>query len=142
VATAPATPADGDRLADYDRPRFGGDRRPVLALLLTDPSCRTAIAERDRTLVGYAVARLDEPRLGPMVADAPGVAASLLRWAFEAVPSTDEMRLNLPPGNDVGAAWLRDVGVTAEPWEGRMARGPDVPRRDDTIYQMTVGPLG
>lgn len=142
VRTRPATPADLDRLAEYDRPRFGGDRRPVLALLLNDPSCRTAVAERDGTLVGYAAARLDEPRLGPMVADAPGVAASLVRWAFEAIPATDEMRLNLPPGNDVGAAWLRDVGVIAEPWEGRMARGPDVPRRDDTIYQMTVGPLG
>ena len=142
LSTAPATPADLDRLSDYDRPRFGGDRRPVLALLLTDPSCRAAIAERDGTPVGYAVVRLDEPRLGPMVADTPFVAASLLRWAFEAIPSTDEMRLNLPPDNDVGADWLRKAGLTAEPWEGRMARGPDVPRRDDTIYQMTVGPLG
>jgi hypothetical protein len=52
------------------------------------------------------------------------------------------MRLNLPPSNEVGAAWLRDLGVAAEAWGGRMARGPDVPRRDDTIYQMTVGPLG
>jgi GNAT superfamily N-acetyltransferase len=142
VRTRLATPADLDRLADYDRRRFGGDRRPVLALLLSDPSCRTAIAERDRALVGYAVVRLDEPRLGPMLADAPGVAASLLRWAFEAIPSTDEMRLNLPPDNHVGAAWLRDLGVSAEPWDGRMARGVDVPRRGDTIYQMTVGPLG
>jgi GNAT superfamily N-acetyltransferase len=142
VSAERATAADLDRLAAYDRPRFGGDRRPVLELLLADPSCRTAIAERDGTVAGYAVARLDEPRLGPMVADTPDVAASLLRWAFEAIPGTDEMRLNLPPGNEVGAAWLRDLGVTAEPWEGRMARGADVPRRDDTIYQMTVGPLG
>ncbi len=142
VSTERATAGDVDRLTAYDRPRFGGDRRPVLALLLANPSCRTAIAERDGTVVGYAVARLDEARLGPMVADTPGVAASLLRWAFAAMPGTDEMRLNLPPDNGVGAAWLRDLGVAAEPWEGRMARGPDVPRRDDTIYQMTVGPLG
>jgi GNAT superfamily N-acetyltransferase len=142
VSIAPATTAHLDRLAAYDRPRFGGDRRQVLALILSDPSCRTAIAERDRTLVGYAVVRLDEVRLGPMVADAPGVAASLLRWAFEAIPSSDEMRLNLPPGNGIAAAWLRGLGVSAEPWDGRMARGADVPRRDDTIYQMTVGPLG
>jgi len=142
VSTRLATPADLELLAGYDRPRFGGDRRAVLALLLADPSCWTAIADRDRTLVGYAVVRLDEIRLGPLVADAPGVAASLLRWAFEAIPVTDEMRLNLPPDNDVGAAWLRDAGVNAEPWDGRMAHGPDVPRRDDTIYQMMVGPLG
>jgi GNAT superfamily N-acetyltransferase len=142
LRTRPATPDDLDAVCAYDRPRFGGDRRPVLALLLADPACRAAIAERDGAMVGFAVGRLDEPRLGPVVADTPGVAASLLRWAFEAIPSTDEMRLNLPPDNDVGAAWLRDAGVRAEPWEGRMARGPDIPRRDDTIYQMTVGPLG
>jgi GNAT superfamily N-acetyltransferase len=142
LRTRPATPDDLDAVCAYDRPRFGGDRRPVLALLLADPACRAAIAERDGAIVGFAVGRLDEPRLGPVVADTPGVAASLLRWAFGAIPSTDEMRLNLPPDNDVGAAWLRDAGVSAEPWEGRMARGPDIPRRDDTIYQMTVGPLG
>jgi hypothetical protein len=54
----------------------------------------------------------------------------------------DEWRLNLPPGNRPGAEWLRGMGVVVEPWDGRMARGPQVPRRDDTIYGMTVGALG
>jgi GNAT superfamily N-acetyltransferase len=142
VQTRSATPDDLDAVVAYDAPRFGGDRRPVLELLLADPACRAAIAERDDAIVGHAALRLDEIRLGPLVADEPAIAASLMEWAFATAPGTDEMRLNLPPGNDVGAAWLQDVGVTAEPWEGRMARGPDVPRRDDTIYQMTVGPLG
>ena len=137
-----ATPDDLDAVCAYDSPRFGGDRRPILALLLADRSCRAAIADVDGTTVGYAIARLDEPRLGPLVADDPRVAASLLRWAFEAVPATDDMRLNLPPGNDIGAAWLRELGVPIDAWDGRMARGPDVPRRDDAIYQMVVGPLG
>lgn len=142
LRTWPANKSDRDPLSAYDRPRFGGDRSAILALLLADPSCRTAIAERDGTIAGFVVARLDEPRLGPLVADEPVVASSLLKWAFEALPTTDALRLNLPPGNDVGAAWLRTLGATMEKWDGRMARGPDVPRRDDTIYQMTVGPLG
>jgi hypothetical protein len=29
-----------------------------------------------------------------------------------------------------------------EPWDGRMARGPMIPRRDDTIYANLVGALG
>ena len=70
----------------YDRPRFGGDRRPVLAMLLADPSCRAAIAERDGAVVGHAVLRLDEPRLGPLVADQPRIAESLLSWAFDRRP--------------------------------------------------------
>jgi GNAT superfamily N-acetyltransferase len=137
-----ATLDDLDALAAYDLPRFGGDRRPVLAMLLADLSCRTAVAERDGATAGFAIVRPDEPRLGPLVADTPEIAASLLSWAFEVVPATDEMRLNLPPGNSAGAEWLRTLGVETQAWEGRMARGPDVPRRDDTIYQMTVGPLG
>jgi GNAT superfamily N-acetyltransferase len=142
IRTRPATPADLELLASYDRPRFGGDRRSVLGLLLRDPSCRAAIAVRDGSPVGYTVARVDEPRLGPVVADEPRIAASLLRWGFATLPAADEMRLNLPPGNEAGAAWLRAVGIAVDAWDGRMARGPDVPRRDDTIYQMTVGPLG
>ena len=142
IRTSPAISADLELLAAYDRPRFGGDRRPILGLLLGDPSCRAAIVMRDGSPVGYAVARLDEPRLGPVVADEPRVAAALLRWAFATLPAADEMRLNLPPGNESGAAWLRAVGIVVDPWEGRMARGPNIRRRDDTIYQMTVGPLG
>jgi GNAT superfamily N-acetyltransferase len=142
VRARPATPGDLDALVAYDEPRFGGDRRPVLALLLADPACRAAIAERDGMTAGFAVVRLDEPRLGPLVADDPTIAASLLTWAFAASPGTDGMRLALPPGNDVGAAWLHELGLPIDPWDGRMARGPDVPRRDDTIYQMVVGPLG
>ena len=135
MPTAAATPADLDRLATYDRPRFGGDRRPVLALLLTDPSCRTAVAERDGTLVGYAVARVDEPRLGPLVADDSSVAASLLRWAFAALPGTDEMRLNLPPGNRRRSCLAPPSGESLRAVGRADGARPDVPRRDDTIYQ-------
>jgi GNAT superfamily N-acetyltransferase len=142
VQTRTATPDDLDAVVAYDAPRFGGDRRPVLALLLADPACRSAVAERNGTIAGHAVLQLDDVRLGPLVADDPTIAASLLGWAFSTAPETDEMRLNLPPGNDIGAAWLRELGVAADAWNGRMARGPDVPRRDDTIYQMAVGPLG
>ena len=142
LRTRPANESELDRLRSYDRPRFGGDRGPVLARLLADPSCRTVTAERDGSIVGYVVARLDEPRLGPLVADDPAVASTLLGCAFQALPTSDELRLNLPPGNAVGASWLESLGVPIDAWDGRMARGPDVPRRDETIYQMTVGPLG
>lgn len=137
-----AVPSDLDALAAYDCPRFGGDRRSILAMLLTDPACLAVLAERAGAPVGFAVVRPDEPRLGPVVADSPPVAASLLAWAFETVPNADEMRLNLPPDNRAGAARLRELGIPIEEWDGRMATGPDIPRRDDTVYQMAAGPLG
>lgn len=140
--TTVATAGDGDRLAAYDRPRFGADRSRILRLLLDDPECVTVFAERDGELAGYAVVRPPEPRLGPLVADAPEVVATLLGRAFDLAPAADEMRLNLPPENRGGAAWLRRIGVATASWDGRMARGPAIDRREDTIYQMTVGPLG
>lgn len=142
LAVRRARADDLNALAGYDRPRFGGDRRAILELLLGDAQATSLIAERDGEVVGYGHLRLDAPRLGPVLADAPPVAASLVGSAFDLAPSVDELRLNLPPGNRAGADWLRGLGVDVEPWEGRMARGPQIPRRDKTIYGMAVGALG
>ncbi len=137
-----ASSEDLGPLAAYDRPRFGGDREPVLALLLYDPDARLFLAARDGELVGYACLRTDAPRIGPLLADDPGVAETLTVEAFAVADAAGELRLNLPPNNHAGSAWLRGLGVEIEPWDGRMARGPQIPRRDDTVYGMAVGALG
>lgn len=137
-----ASAADLDEVAAYDRPRFGGDRRPLLSMLLADGTARLLAAARNGSLAGYACVRLDAPRIGPFLADDPAVAETLLAAAFDAAPAADDLRLNLPPANAVGAAWLRRLGVDVQPWDGRMARGAEVPRRDETVYGMAVGALG
>jgi ribosomal protein S18 acetylase RimI-like enzyme len=142
VTTRRAESSDLDAIAAYDRPRFGGDRRSLLQLLLGEALAPFLVAERDDEVVGYACVRLDTPRIGPVVADAPSVAETLVRSAFDLAPDAGEWRLNLPPDNRAGAEWLRGLGVDVEPWDGRMARGPRVPRREETIYGMTVGALG
>ena len=142
LAVRRAGAGDLDALAGYDRPRFGGDRRAILELLLGNGDSTGLIAERDGEVVGYGYLRLDGPRLGPLLADAPSVAESLVQSAFDLAPSIEELRVNLPPGNRAGADWLRGLGVDVEPWEGRMARGPQIPRREDAIYGMAVGALG
>jgi len=142
VSVRRAGPAEVDELAAYDRPRFGGDRRRLLGLLLDDPAASVLRAERSGRLAGYASVRPSEPRVGPVLADAPSVAETLLVEAFGAAPAAHELRLNLPPNNGSGAEWLGRLGVAIEPWDGRMARGDPVERRPDTIYGMTVGALG
>lgn len=137
-----ATADDLAGLIAYDRPRFGGDRSPLLAMLLRDPHGRTMIVERDGEIAGYACLRTDPPRIGPFLADDPSIAEALLGRAFASAPEVTELRLNLPPNNTPGAAWLRTLGVEVEPWDGRMGRGPRIPRRDDTVYGMAVGALG
>jgi ribosomal protein S18 acetylase RimI-like enzyme len=137
-----ATGDDLDHLVAFDAARFGGDRRPLLAVLLADPRSESIVAERDGVLAGYACLRLDVPRVGPLLADDPTVAEALLHESFDRAPNVDELRLNLPPGNRAGSEWLRGLGVEIEPWDGRMGRGPSIPRRDDTVYGMAVGALG
>ncbi|HSK93656.1 MAG TPA: GNAT family N-acetyltransferase [Candidatus Angelobacter sp.] len=137
-----AGPADLDALADYDRPRFGGDRRALLDALLTDEAAAILMAERDGALCGYGCVRSDTPRLGPLVAEEPSVAETLLVDALELLPPATVVRLSLPPNNRTGAAWLRRIGAVVEPWDGRMARGEPLPKREETIYGMTVGALG
>lgn len=142
VTVRDASSADLDAVATYDLPRFGGDRRSLLRLMMGLPSVTTLLAEGEGGIAGYACVRTDEARIGPMLADAPPVAAALLRDAFALVPSAPDFRLNLPPNNGPGAAWLEGLGVEIEPWDGRMGRGPAIPRRDDTVYGMAIGALG
>lgn len=129
-------------LVAYDAPRFGGDRAAILAPMLTDGTRPLIVARSERRIVGYGWVRPEAERVGPLLADTPEVAATLVDEAFNRLPSVDRLALNLPPGNRHGAARLAELGGELERWDGRMARGPQVPRRDDTIYGMVVGALG
>jgi GNAT superfamily N-acetyltransferase len=134
--------SDAAAIAAYDAPRFGGDRSRQLATMARDPERPLLAARVDGALAGYLWLRADGPRVGPFIADAPRVASALLAAAFERAPAAEELTMNMPTANEPGTAWLRELGVEVEPWDGRMARGPRIPRRDDTIYSNTVGALG
>lgn len=139
---AVSTTTEIDAITAYDAPRFGGDRRAVLEPLVADPDRPMLVALRDGKVVGYAWLRAPNPRLGPFVADDPGVAAALVADAFARAPELDEIVINLPTSNLPGVGWLRSIGAESEVWDGRMGRGPDIPRRVDTIYGNAVGALG
>jgi GNAT superfamily N-acetyltransferase len=129
-------------IASYDAPRFGGDRSGLLAALAASQDHPMLLARRDGDLLGYAWVRPEAGRIGPFVADDPAIAAALLDHAFERHPETELLTANLPMANAPAVAWLESVGVELDPWNGRMARGPEIPRRTDTIYGNTVGALG
>jgi GNAT superfamily N-acetyltransferase len=133
---------DADGLADYDAPRFGGNRRRLLAMMARDPGRPLLVAREGGTIIGYAWLRSDGPRLGPVLADTPGAAAALLAAAFARVPAASELTLNVPTANEPGMEWLASLGIGLEPWDGRMARGSAASRRDETIYANLVGALG
>ena len=142
VEVSDAGPAAVAELAAYDAPRFGGDRRAILGRMLSDPDRPAIVARRDGQLVGYGWVRPDGERIGPLLADSPEIVTSLVGEAFDRLPSAERLSLNLPPDNRAGAERLAALGAELESWEGRMTRGPQVPRRDDTIYGNVVGALG
>ena len=142
IELADGGPAMIDELVAYDAPRFGGHRRALLGLMLGDADRPLIVARRDRQVVGYGWVRPDGERVGPLLADTPEIATALVGEAFERLPSTEGLSLNLPPDNREGAVRLAELGAELEEWDGRMARGPQVPRREDTVYGMVVGALG
>ena len=137
-----AGPTSLAELAAYDAPRFGGDRRPLIASMLADTARPLVVARREGAVAGWAWVRPDADRVGPLVADTPDVAAALVGDALRRLPTARTVRLNFPAANRAGADRLRRLGAELEPWSGRMARGAQVPRREDTIYGNAVGALG
>ena len=146
----PAAPAevhigeatDLDALRDYDAPRFGGDRGSLLAMMHADRQRPLLVARSRDGIGGYLWLRPDGSRVGPFLADDPAIAAALLGAAFERIALAEEITLNVPMSNQLGVHWLRDLGLSLEPWDGRMGRGPQIERRNDTIYANLVGALG
>jgi hypothetical protein len=111
-------------------------------LVEADADATVLAAGTANELAGYACVHADGGRIGPFLADAPTIAETLLASAFDLAPDVERLRLNLPPGNEIGAGWLRGLGVETAGWDGRMARGADVPKREETLYGMAVGALG
>jgi GNAT superfamily N-acetyltransferase len=137
-----ASGASLDDLVAYDAPRFGGDRRPLLASMLADPERPVVVARLQERVVGWGWVRPDAERIGPLMADTPDVAIAIVREALGRMPRAESLRLTMPAGNRDGVEALRRIGATIEESGGRMALGPDVPRRDDAIYGHAAGALG
>ena len=129
-------------LAAFDGPRFGGDRGPLIASMLADRARPLVVARREGEVAGWAWVRPDGDRVGPLVADTPDVAVALVGDALRRLPAARTLRLNFPAANRAGADRLRRLGAEMEAWGGRMARGAQVPRREDTIYGNAAGALG
>jgi predicted N-acetyltransferase YhbS len=140
-AVRAATPADLDALAAYDLPRFGGDRSAILGNAVNDPDRPSFLAVRDGGVTGYAVARPADGRIGPWLADDIPTASALLS-AIAGLGLRPDFAVHPTHENASGRAWLAGLGGDVRRTDGRMGRGPHLPRRLDLIYGNVVGALG
>jgi len=137
-----ATPADLDRIAAYDLPRYGADRSVILRSALADPDRPLFLATNNGELVGFAVLRPGGPRMGPWLAEEPVTAGALAAAATARLPASAVLITSVPGENTAGWAWFESLGARIVVSDGRMARGAGIARRLETIYGNTMGALG
>jgi len=127
-------------LAAYDRRFFPAARDAFLAAWLTVPGHRSLAAVRDGAVVGLGVHRRarEGSRIGPLYADDPAVAATLL----SALANGGETVLDVPSVNDRAIEAAERFGLKPQ-WEtARMYTG-GVPEVDLAgIYGVTTLELG
>jgi hypothetical protein len=135
------TAADLDEVCAFDAPRFGADRRPLLALALTVWPERAFVA-RDAAggVVGFLVAQ--ELNLGPWMASTPVAARALLGAALP-LPFEGPPQVRAPAANDAAAMLLKEAGFTVARTLQHMRRGglPLLERRR-TLYGQASFALG
>ncbi len=141
IALRAAAPEDARRIADFDAPRSGFARAPILAHLLTRAPALARIAVRgDGTLAGYALGRdgYRTGHVGPVVADDPAIGLALISAAFA---STEGPLIADVPDAHAGIRdWLASQGASAPRRFMRMLRGDGGAAERDTHVFALAGP--
>lgn len=134
-------PKDLDALAEFDRPIFGGNRGPVLKILLHDfPGRAFGVYSRTGELKGYIFAQ--PARLGPWVALDPEDGELLLRAALSLDPDYRPSAI-LPEVNAAGAKLLERFGYQIKLVNRHMYRGRlSLPSQRSFFYGQTSFGLG
>ncbi len=141
VATEPIGRRDLDELAQFDTPRFGADRRRLLAQLLDDAPEQAWLARDGQgRMAGYLFAR--EPVVGPWVAENRATAAALLHRA-SSVPYSSPPGVFVPRSNRVAVEVLEQAGFVVARSLEHMRLGPPLDfERPAELYGQTSYALG
>ncbi|MDI6105531.1 GNAT family N-acetyltransferase [Actinoplanes sp. NEAU-A12] len=146
VETVDARSIGFAELAAFDRRFFPAERDAFLALWITVPGRRAVAARRNGSVVGFAVRRpagaVD--RIGPLFADSPEVAESLLAAlsAGDRHGAAPPVMIDVPASNAPAVQLAERVGLAAAWDTARMYTG-GVPQIDqEGIYAVTTLELG
>ena len=129
-----------DRLARYDRKFFPASRDSFLCCWLGIADRAGLVAVRDGEPVGFGVCRPSQTdfRVGPLYAESPGIAASLL----SGLAGNRRVVTDVPDANPAAVKLLQEQGFEPQFETARMYTGP-VPALDfDGYFAVTTLELG
>lgn len=138
-AIYPVSPAEIMELLACDAPRFGANRAPFLASLVSKHPQQVFVAVHRRTgaFSGHVLSL--GGRIGPLVADSPAAAAWLLHAAERAgVPP----KVIVAEWNADAVALFEAAGYARVRGCTRMVRGAELPGRPTAIYGIGMWALG
>ena len=115
-----------DKLAAYDRRFFPEARNSFLASWITLPERAAMVALRDGELAGFAVMRACQAasRVGPLFAQSPEIAASLIS-SLAAKTGATAVAVDMPDINKPAIALAERIGLKPSFETARMYTGPD-----------------
>jgi hypothetical protein len=115
-----------DKLAAYDRRFFPEARDSFLASWISLPERAAMVAVRDGELAGFAVMRACQAasRVGPLFADSPEIAASLVA-GLAAQTGATAVAIDMPDINKPAIALAEQIGLKPSFETARMYTGPD-----------------
>ncbi|TWG12890.1 hypothetical protein FHX34_105758 [Actinoplanes teichomyceticus] len=146
VETVDARSIGFAELAAFDRRFFPAERDAFLALWITTPGRQAVAARRNGSVVGFAVRRPagNVDRIGPVFADSPEVAESLLA-ALSTVGRPGEappVMIDVPAHNTAAVELAERVGLEAGWDTARMYTGGAPQIDQHGIYAVTTLELG
>jgi GNAT superfamily N-acetyltransferase len=135
---------DLDELCAYDEPLFGGPRRDFLAAWLGQDDAVALGARQQGELHGFVVARacLEGTKIGPLFADDPAIAESLLDAVKATLPEGATVIMDVPEPNAMALALAEANGMIPVFETARMYRGGDPGLPIDRVFGITTFELG
>lgn len=132
-----------DKLAAYDRRFFPEARDSFLASWISLPERAALVAVRDGALVGFAVLRAGQAaaRLGPLYAQSPEIAASLVS-ALAARLGAATVAIDVAGINPLARPLAEGLGLQPSFETARMYTGPDPASDYGGLYGVTSFELG
>ncbi|NLU65775.1 GNAT family N-acetyltransferase [Streptomyces sp. HNM0574] len=142
--TAPLSPDHLDALTAYDQGYFPAERGAFLRRWLTGPGRVTHVRERGSRITGYGSLRPSTLgfRLGPLFAETPEDAESLLDALLAHLGPDDEVALDIPDPNGAAAALATARGLTPGFRTTRMYAGPPPATPTGRAWAVTTLELG